>query len=370
MKFISLSLLLFTCVLLSCKKESSPAPTPTPLSPNLHINTGYDPYYFNIKTYELIISENGKVLLDTITSTLNKIVTDLTSSSSFVDVTVIHADTSTGQYYVNSFLHVDPSHWVTILNRISYYSPISFPGGSNATLHYINAPADQPYFVNTPAPTTNPTTLGSGTIDVSYVRAPGNYTYLLFPNTGLYHFYIPAGDQDTVDLAHVDTAVKFNFNLPSQVTDRLTFLDGFMDTTDYTKYLLLYSNLEVSPAPYDLEYPKTIVKKFEFGGIFSNRNGENSNYYSFGDTVPTQVPYLDVSSCSFNSATNDNFSVQFNNSQPSFYKTAWVAGNISISVYSSPEVTVQHTPEFFTTAKKHPAQKPGPVRPQTPKFLL
>ena len=167
----------------------------------------------------------------------------------------------------------------------------------------------------------------------------------------MYHFYIPSGDQDTVDLAHVDTAVKFNFNLPSQVTDRLTFLDGFMDTTDYTKYLLLYSNLEVSPAPYDLEYPKTIVKKFEFGGIFSNRNGENSNYYSFGDTVPTQVPYLDVSSCSFNSATNDNFSVQFNNSQPSFYKTAWVAGNISISVYSSPEITVQHTLSFLQQQK-------------------
>src|SRR5580765_6870824 len=138
MRSAGFSLLLFFCVLLSCKKESSPAPTPTPLSPNLNINTGYDPYYPNVNKYELIISENGNVLLDTITGRNNKIVADLTTASPLVDVTVIHADTTTGQYYVNSFLHIDPSHWITILNRISYYSPIYFPGGTKANLHYTN----------------------------------------------------------------------------------------------------------------------------------------------------------------------------------------------------------------------------------------
>lgn len=348
MKSASLSLLFFTCVLLSCKKESSPAPTP--LSPNLNINTGYDPYSTDVNKYELIISENGKLLLDTITSRNNKIMAALTIISSFVDVTVIHSDTSTGQYFVNSFMHVDPSHWATILNTISYYSPIYFPAGSKATLHYSNAPADQPYFVNTPAPAMPSITLGSGCIDVSYDRFPGYYTYLLIPSKGLYHFYIPSSDQDTVDLTHLDSAGEVNFNLPPQVTSRLTFLNGFMDTTDFTKYLLLYSNLVVSPAPYDLEYPKTTVQKFEFGGSFSNQNGEYSSYYCFGDTVPTQVPYLDASSCSFSSTKNDDFSVQFNN-QPTYYKTVWLSGKISFTLFSSPDVMVQHPLSFLNQQK-------------------
>jgi hypothetical protein len=225
------------------------------------------------------------------------------------------------------------------------------PGGTKATLHYINAPSDQPYFVNTPAPAITNTTLGSGTIDVAYDRFPGNYTYLLLPSKGLYHFYIPSSDQDTVDLTHLDSAGKVNFNLPSQVTNRLTFLNGFMDTTDFTKYLLLYSNLIVSPAPYDLEYPKTTVQKFEFGGSFNNQNKEYSSYYSFGDTVPTQVPYLDASSCSFNSTQNDDFSVQFNNILPTYYKTEWISGKISFRLYSSPAVTVQHPLSFLNQQK-------------------
>jgi len=349
MKSASFFLLLFTLVLLSCKKESSPAPTP--LSDNLHIHTGYDPYYREINEYELIISENGKVLLDTVTSRQNKIVADLASSSAFVDVTVIHSDTSTGQYYINSFLHVDPSQWVTMLDRISYYSPIHFPGGSNATLHYINAPNDQPYFVNTPAPALNTVTPGNGSIDVSYNRFPGNYTYLLMPSTGLYRFYVPSGDHDTVDLSHPDTAAKFNFNLPAEVTYRLTFLHGFMDSTDLTNYLLLYSNLEVSPAPYDVEYPKTVVQKFELGGSFANQHSEYSSYYSFGDTVPTQVPFFDASSCHFSSTTNDDFAVQFNNLQPTYYETEWLAGKISLKIFSSPDSTVQHPLSFINGQK-------------------
>ena len=45
MKSAGLSLLFLTCVLFSCKKEASPAPSPIPLSPNLNINTGYDPLF-------------------------------------------------------------------------------------------------------------------------------------------------------------------------------------------------------------------------------------------------------------------------------------------------------------------------------------
>jgi hypothetical protein len=349
MKYTRLSLLFFTCVLLSCKKESSPAPAPLPA--NLNINTGYDPYFTDVNKYELIISENGKVLLDTITGRNNKIIAGLTTISSFLDVTVIHADTPTGQYFINSFIHVDPSRWAMILNNISYYSPITVPQGTKATLHYINAPSDAPHFVNTPMPVTHSEILGSGTLDVSYDRYPGYYTYLLFPSTGLYHFYIPSGDQDTVDLTHLDSAVKINFNLPAQVRQRLTFLNGFMDTTDFTKYLDLYSNLELTSAPYDLEYPKTAVQKFEFAGIFGNGNYESSGYYSFCDTVPTQLPYLDASSCSFGSTKNDEFTVQFNNIQPTYYRTDWVAGKITFKLFSAPDATTQHPLSFLNQQK-------------------
>lgn len=349
MKSICLSLLFFTCVLLSCKKESSPAPAP--LASNLNINMGDDPVYTDINKYELIISENGKVLIDTITGRTNKIMAGLVSTSSFVDVTVIQPDTVTGQYYVNSYMHVDPSHWEKILNVYTYYSPVNMPGGSQATLHYSNAPAAQPYFINTPAPAILSTTWANGSIDVSYNRFPGNYTYLIIPSKALYHFYIPSSDQDTVDLAHMDTAGKVNFNLPPQVTDRLTFLNGFIDTTDFTKYLWLYNGIAFSPAPYDLVYPKTIIQKFEFDGIFSNRSYETSSYYSFCDTVPTQVPYIDASSYSLSSSNNDNFSVQFNNEQPTYYKTEWVSGKITYELYSSPDATVQHPLSFLNQQK-------------------
>ncbi|HZZ75318.1 MAG TPA: hypothetical protein VFE04_05290, partial [Puia sp.] len=124
-----------------------------------------------------------------------------------------------------------------------------------------------------------------------------------------------------------------------------------IDTTDFTKYLWLYNSIAFSPAPYDLVYPKTIVQKFEFGGIFSNRNYENSSYYSFCDTVPTQVPYIDASSSNLISTNNDHFSVRFNNVQPTYYKTEWVSGKITFRIFSSSDATDQYPLSFLNQQK-------------------
>jgi hypothetical protein len=76
-----------------------------------------------------------------------------------------------------------------------------------------------------------------------------------------------------------------------------------------------------------------------------------SSYYSFCDTVPTQLPYLDASGCSFVSTKNDDFPIQFNNVRPTYYRTDRVAGKITYKLFASPDATSQHPLSFLLQQK-------------------
>jgi hypothetical protein len=337
--FPALSLL---CILASCKKEPGSTERPSETQ-KLNIDLAYSQNDADISAFELIISDNdGNVLLDTIGAVKTKIVTELATKTKLVNVTVIARQNSPLHYTARTFIGVNPEKWDLITNDIYYNSPIYFPPSTPATLHYINAPSGSPLFTNSPAPVQNTITTGAGTIDVSYSRAAGGYTYLMMPSLDLYKLYVPAGDADTVDLIQMDTALHCNFNIPSSYQTLLTELDAYVDTTDIRKYLNIYSSPFMYPG-FDLIYPKksSAFQKYEFWGIWSNQNSASISYYSYEDSVPTAASFFSESDYVIHSSQADNFNVEFPTLEPSLCRIDCSADNLDWRIYSSPNSALQ-----------------------------
>ena len=345
------TLLLIFFFLLSCKKDGGPGSSH---GSGLEINLSYQPNNSDVRNFELIISsKNGIILLDTIGPVDTKISATLKTNDRSFDVTVIHYDSTADQYTANTYTSVNPSSWTIIANGYpNYYSPVYGPPFTPATLHYYNAPDGQPYFINGPVPEQYTITPATGTVDIAYDRHEGNYTYLLFPASGLYNFHMPLTDADSVDLSRMDTAVAVNFAKPAQYQMVFTNLEGFMDTTDLSRYLWLYFNFNFNNG-YDLQYPGKFVQKYEFAAAWSNSQQGYSHYYSFNDTVPAagSIPFLDENNYSIGSGLADSFDIRFINEHPTYYETQWASGKVMWNLFSSPDATVQHPLHLFTTQK-------------------
>ena len=334
--------LLVLFILSSCKKHPESMERSSG-EQKLNINLSYtqnDPY---INSFELIISDSaGNVLLDTIGAVKIRIITELKTKTKRVNVTVIARQDSPLHYMVRTFLEVNPEKWDLITNDINYGSPIYFPSSTPATLHYVNAPVGTPVFTNSPVPVQNTITTGTGTIDVSYSRAAGEYTYLLIPALDLFKLYIPAMDADTVDLAQMDSALHGNFNIPASYQTLLTELNGYVDTTDIRKYLNIYSSPFMYPG-FDLIFPKksSVFQKYEFWGIWSNQNSGAISYYGYSDSVPTTSSFFSESDYVIHSNQADNFDVEFPSIKPSFCRTDCSTDRIDWRIYASPNSAQQ-----------------------------
>lgn len=305
---------------------------------------------------EVIISDSGgKVLLDTMSPYPNPLVATLPTAQTLVDLALVTYDTVHTTYFVTDYKGVNPSKW-TNLESSGYYNVV-YPHApstiTNTAAVYVNPPAVaytnllcNDYvsgFGSTsgmPAP---------GYLDVTYqLNAPGNYTYLIFPLSGLYNFHIPPQTgADTTDLSKMDTATIVNFTKPPDYTIQSIALYGIIDTTDLARSVYLYNKYSTEAIP-DLEYPGTTVEDMELFITATNADG-TAHYYSYGNSIPSNLAFPEPSSYTVSSNQGNNFAVNFGSNQPSYYFTQWGNGKIGLTLFA-PGDSTSLNPQAILTA--------------------
>lgn len=354
---------LVSCYLWSCKKNANPnSATPGGTgasSDTFPINLSYNAEDANVKNFELIVTNKAgdTVLLDTVAAVNTQISALLKTNDRSFNVTAIHYDSVAKQYTANTYTNVNPSAWVTITNGLPQYPQVSpVPAYTPAYLYYYNAPTatEFPYFANAIFSELNNNTESGNSGSFHYDRCSGNYDYLLFPNAKRYTFFLPStNDTSNVDLSHMDTAIAYNFIAPPSYSLFSSALSGYMDTTNFLRTILLYTTAVplLSQRPYDIEYPRKLVQKYEFEISWNNTTGDAFAYYNFGYSVPAAnaIPFLTASNYSILSNQASDFEIQFINTHPAWYETGWTtpSGNIRWNVFSSPDSTTQHPISIF-----------------------
>jgi hypothetical protein len=308
-------------------------------------------------SFELIISEpGGKVLLDTLAPYNAPIIAKMITHQPLVDVsTVVYS--STFDYYsmiVNK--SVKPETWIVIPDAAP---ALSFPTGIPGTITYTNAPgvdyssaqfASLPTNPGTQAPVTGN---GNGQLEVNYYGLSGNnLAYLIVPSIGQYSYQPIHAVSDTLSLSQMDSTVGVYFTMPSQYSTVSSAMWGYLDTADFTKYLLLYNYYQSLPLG-DLQYPpksKVPAEKYYLAVEATTANNEFLAYRTYGATPPTgtlAVPFPATPVYTLNSTTTDSFSISFSQ-QPTLYTTNWSAGNINVSINASPDSTLIRALPFVT----------------------
>jgi hypothetical protein len=356
---LTLSLAILS-LLASCSKHNSTGPpttTPPPTNPTppvtmkLNLTTSFP-------NEEIIFSDSGgKVLLDTMSPFPSPLVATLQTAQNLIDLALITYDTSQSNYQIVAYKAIDPSKW-TSLEGTGYYHNY-YPRLSNPV--YIGPVV----FKNTPSVPTDYAMVSDyvsslsvtesvpapGYLEVVYPQAvPTNYTYLILPSTGLYNFHLPPPQTqpDTADLAVMDTAVTINFTKPAACVLNNVSLYGILDTTDLSKSIFLYNKIIGQPIP-DLEYPQKLVQEMECYVSASYVGGGGVSYYSYGKSIPTNLPFPDPSSFSITAAQGNNFSFSFPSGNPSYYNTQCNTAKISLSL-SAPGDSTTLDPQAFLTA--------------------
>lgn len=327
----------------SCKKEpavSGKSPTQTP---KLHMSLSYLIRKFTIDStrrtnYELFINEpGGKVLLDSLVDYNRTITADLATSAKFLDVTVIYSSSPLGgtpQFGVYTYKTVDLAQWKNIPLSDSVPGQLYPVVTGTATMQLKNVGAPAPFYWQfmsneDPGPSSSPEGVSySNSFAVSYPWEHDDYAYIALPYNGLYKLHKINGQNDTVDLSLPDTAKTVSFNWPSQY-DIVTKLYGYTDTTNRNKSLLLapgHGQYTHSYA-YETMYPanKSLFQKYDLL-LTGNPNNVGQGVplqagirWTWLDTIPVNVPFLDESYFTVNYKTPDSFSVSFPKGKPTSY---------------------------------------------------
>ena len=338
-----LCVMALSCTLYSCKKDNHgtasipPSATDSTTTGSININLST-----STSAEEIIITEtSGKVLLDTMSPYPNALVATLNTTQTVVDFSTVDYDTTNVKYVIKTYKGVNPSKWLSV-DAQGYNVP--YPAGTSMSANVV--------YKNPPAVALNPLWLADdvgsvqdiysyppGYIVANYLQySPTNYVYFLFTAAGLYNFHIPQGINDTVDLSQMDTAVMLNFDLPATFTVQGSILNGIMDTTDFSKSIWLFYNLQ-DVKTWDLEYPRKLVQEFELNVNANNSTKGYATYYSYGDTISAALPLLDQSVYTLSSTQFNNFTEQFTTVHPSYYYTQWQAGKVDYFLYASPDST-------------------------------
>jgi hypothetical protein len=374
------ALIIFVLFLLcqSCSKNNSPQKTVRTDTLNLSVayaDTSRNPP----PNFELLIREpGGKLLLDTLAPVNTPVVAALSTSSMLVNVTTIYMGTHDTAFTVTSYLGVDPSDWQTfpINNAFVVLSPR--PPSSTRQTYVEHIPGYPPpifnynyvWFSYADIPVFFPAInqYNSGIL-LNGPFAGSNYLYSFIPSLGLYNFHVQnwVNGTDTVDLSHMDTMRQVNFPRPSQYGKCYCLLDGIMDTTDYSKSVMLYYS-PFTPTTPDLEYPAKYVQKFQLHATFLAPDNTQVTYYSYGSTISPDFLFPDPSTYTITSYQSDNFSIKFNNLSPTFYDTQWKSAKINFYIYSSPDSGVQH-PQTLLTSLGSQKLKSQAITPPTPSSM-
>jgi hypothetical protein len=339
----------FLCAIFSCRQMIIPPHAGRP--PGDSILT-IDLAYPNTDTtdygasFELIISEpGGKILLDTLAPYNAPIIAKMITRQPLVDVSTVIYSPTFDFYSMIVNKSVKPETWIVIPGNPP---PLSYPNAIPGTITYTNAPQvdfNSVHFSSLPTTSTLQPSIAdyaNGQLDISYSGLSGNnLAYLVLPTIGQYSYQPIHAVNDTISLSEMDSTVRVFFSMPSQYSLASSNMWGYLDTTDFTKYLLLYSYYQSLPLG-DLQYPPkngVPALKYEVDVEAFSTNSEFLIYRAFGATPPTgtlTVPFPAMPIYTLNSTTNDSFSVSFAQ-QPTIYTTNWSAGNVNVSINAAPD---------------------------------
>jgi hypothetical protein len=297
--------------------------------------------------YELYVSEaGGKVVLDTVVDYNKTITADLVTSAKYLDVSIIYSMYPAGAnpfFMINSYKSIDLAQWKNI--------PLSDSVPGQAYPMITGTAAMQLKNVGTPAPFYwqfmcnddpgeaffQPTILGftpegvsyTSDLSINYTWEQDAYAYIAFPYAARYKLHKINGPTDTVDCSQLDTARTVSFNWAPQY-DILPRLFGYMDTTNRDKSLLLAPGHGQYTHAYSYEtmYPakKGVFQKYDLLLTgYPNASGPGGVPVQAGirwtwlDTIPVVVPFLDATYYTVKSQTPDSFSVSWPKTKPTFY---------------------------------------------------
>ncbi|MBS1662147.1 MAG: hypothetical protein JST68_13975 [Bacteroidetes bacterium] len=311
-------------------------------------------------TTELIFSEpGGPVLLDTV-GVFSDFSVGLKTNRTLLDFSYVRPDTG-NTYRVNTFKSVDISAWTTVY-RQSYALPLvisALPARQSATVLYTHMPLQYP---NDPMVSNAANTGGanwtypSATTALAsyYLYYPNGYLYTAFPEQGLYKLHQVKGLTDTVDLAHMDTAVKINYDRPADLSITYVWLVGVGDTTDiYSKSVWLhnygFTEANFPKIPIVL-YPPKAFPKYQMI-LDATQKSISSRYYSYMDSVVTKITWPDASYFTYGSVASNAFSISFPKVRPSVYNTYWTNAKIKYWVYTSGDSTTLNADASLTGLK-------------------
>ncbi|HVU93594.1 MAG TPA: hypothetical protein VHE34_00140 [Puia sp.] len=359
-----LSALLLVLFVLSCKKDpvapatnpsqphdTTTTPTPPPPAPKLHMSLSYlvrkHTLDSNFRTnYELSVSEaGGKLLLDTLVDYNRTVTADLATAAKLLDVSVIYSDVPAGappEFMVYTYKSVDLAKWKNVPLSDSVPGQVYPVVTGAATMQLKNVVTPAPFywqFMSNDDP--GPTMLtGSGPwfspegisyssdLTISYPWEQDDYAYIAFPYAALYKLHKIGSQHDTVDCSQLDTAKTISFNWAPQY-DILPRLFGYMDTTNRNKALLLAPGHGQYTHNYTYETMVPANKKL-FQKYDLLLTGYPTNYgstvpvqagirWTWLDTIPVNVPFLDETYYTVNYKTPDSFSLSFPKVKPTFY---------------------------------------------------
>ena len=381
-------LFLLTLFALSCKKDPV-APVNTPTQPHdtttttpappakLHISLSYllkkhtlDSTYRT--NYELYISEaGGKVVLDTVVDYNRMVTADLATAAKFLDVSVIYSMYPAGAnpfFMINTYKTIDLTQWKNIPLSDSVPGQV-YPvvtGTATMQLKNVGVPASfywQFMCNDDPGEATffQPTSIGftpegvssSNDLTITYAWEHDDYAYIAFPYNARYKLHKIGGQTDTVDCSQLDTARTVSFNWATQY-DILPRLFGYMDSTNTNKSLLLAPGHGQYTHAYSYEtmYPanKNVFQKYDLLLTgYPNTYGQGvptqaGIRWTWLDTIPLNVPFLDASYYTVKSQTPDSFSVSWTKTKPTFY-TLSTSFNIGEFLLTAPADTTVLDPE-------------------------
>lgn len=349
----SLSIVALVLVFLACSKSEPPTVTPPTVTPPpgkdstaMGLNLAYMVNPNNtMGTFEAIVTNaSGTVLLDTVATVNTKIVTVFKSDTKLIDLTIIHYLVLPKRYDVTTYKAVDPTGWGTIGYDLRFPRP-AVPGATPAGFShvtYINPPvnAGQPYFNNFSDSFLTSVSVMPTTLEVDYQRYPANFNYIMFPDKGLYKFTPANKALDTVDLSTMEQGRLVDFVRPARYTRFFNEMQGVMDTTDDSKTLMLFH----PPSMYtghDLVVPVSKVQKYHVSGAFFGDLYKGFfSFDSYGDTVITTLDLPSLEDVSFNTATPDLVSLQFNRKMTYYQVHLFTASNLAWDIYASADSTI------------------------------
>jgi hypothetical protein len=347
-------LILLGLLATACNKHNN-APTPPTRADSTHtytINLSYpDSSQTPATDWELIITEpGGKRLLDTIVPINVNVRSTITTTATVVNITSVEMGPKDTAFRVIMLAGIHPNAIPTPV-PIAAISPQRVGPTVIRLANFWNTPSHD---LQHPIYYSQDIFLGADWAQTGTIgRRVNNSVLVTWPSKGLYHFYPwRSVAADTFDLALLtDTAATLNLTTHAGYSRPNVFLEGIMDTTDFSKTIFLYNyvyNIYNSVAS-DIVYPPKNVQKYDMRATYNGNDSTQVTVYSYGNTLTADHPWMDTTNFSLLSTQQDSFAVTFKNIALLYYETQWKASGMNFFVYSSPDSTSRRPLTLFNS---------------------